>query len=250
LFVVVKLVVSRVVAQQKNRMDAEHVLPIPLAHTMGSQTQTQQQSQAEPPTPQVQPTCHFRSCPYSKRTWIASPPPLLICLLRGCEKVMHFECYRSFILNKHQIDNPFQDDNDAVCCSKAHLNKGIKQKARDDATNQAGIVNIPWDQDGKEGPADPQNSLAILMDWLTTYGNYKKLKGDNANGATKITIVGQLTRKINSHVRKERTTKSVLSKIDHLIRTYKRASDWANQTGVGVLESQGREPFNQAVSWS
>jgi hypothetical protein len=80
-------------------------------------------------------------------------------------------------------------------------------------------------------------------------GNYSKLKGDNSNGATKIRIIGDLAQQINSKgVRKERTTKSVMNKLHHLTSTYRKAADWANQTGAGVLETEGREPFNKAVS--
>ena len=158
---------------------------------------------------------------------------------------MHYNCFKRFVVEKNKLDDPFPNEYDAACCNKAHLTKALKQgKSREDDAN----TNIPWDKDGKNGPSDPQSSMAILLDWMTTLGNYAKLKGDNANGATKIRIVGQISQKINAAgVRKERTTKSVLSKIDHLIRTYKKASDWANQTGAGVLEDQGEEPFKHAV---
>jgi hypothetical protein len=36
--------------------------------------------------------------------------------------------------------------------------------------------------------------------------------------------------------------------LHHLAGTYRKAADWANQTGAGVLETEGRKPFNQAVS--
>jgi hypothetical protein len=103
---------------------------------------------------------------------------------------------------------------------------------------------------GWEGQAQQSsNSMAILMEWLTTLGNYSKLKGDNSNGATKIRIIRELAQQINAKgVQKERTVKSVMNKLHHLTATYRKASDWANQTGAGVLETEGRKPFNQAVS--
>lgn len=164
--------------------------------------------------------------------------------------MMHYECYKKFVLEKHKMHNPFEDNYDGACCSKAHLLKAVKLKAKkaEKAVAEVG-ANIPWDKDGKDGPDDPQNSMAILLDWLTTHGNYSKLKGDNSNGATKVRIVGELARQINSKgVRKERTAKQVINKLHHLFKTYKKASDWANLTGAGVLEMDGREPFNQAVS--
>jgi hypothetical protein len=107
-----------------------------------------------------------------------------------------------------------------------------------------------WDKDRKDGPDDPQKLMAmILMEWLTTLGNYSKLKGDISNGATKMQIIGELAQQINSKgVRKQRTVKSVMNKLHHLTGMYRKAADWANQTGDGVLETEGHKPFNQAVS--
>ena len=155
-----------------------------------------------------------------------------------------------FVVEKNKIENPFPHDNNAVCCNKDHVTKALKEaekkKQKDvDTTN----INIPWGEDGKNGRNDPNNSLAILLDWLTTIGNYARYKGDASNGVTKLVIAGQIARLINSRgVRKERTNKQVINKIDHLVRQYKDASDWANQTGAGVLETQGKETFDQAVS--
>jgi hypothetical protein len=172
-------------------MDAE-VPPIPLAQAMGSQLTPPQNEAAtahiEPvhPSCPVQPSCQFRLCPYNKRRWIQLPPRLFTCLAKDCGKVIHFECYNKFVLDKHKIHNPFPDDYEAVCCSKAHVMKAVKMKQK--AMADVG-ANIPWDKDGKDGPDNPQNSMAILMEWLTSLGNYSKLKGDNSNGATKMQII-------------------------------------------------------------
>ena len=143
-------------------------------------------------------------------------------------------------MEKNKLDDPFPNEYDAACCNKAHLTKALKQgKSREDDAN----TNIPWDKDGKNGPSDPQNSMAILLDWMTTLGNYAKLKGDNANGATKIRIVGQISQKINAAgVRKERTTKSVLSKIDHLIHTYKKHPTGPTKLVRGFLRIRVKSP--------
>jgi hypothetical protein len=144
------------------------------------------------------------------------------------------------------MHNPFPDDYEAVCCSKAHVMKAEKMKQN--ATADVG-ANIPWDKDGKDRPDDPQNSMAVLMEWLTTLGSYSKLKGDNSNGATKIRIIGELAQQINAKgVRKQRTVKSVMNKLHHLTSMYRKAAHLANQTGAGVLETEGPQPFNQAVS--
>jgi hypothetical protein len=115
------------------------------------------------------------------------------------------------------MHNPFPDDYEAACCSKAHVMKAVKMKQK--ATADVG-ANIPLDKDGKDGPEDPQKSMSILMEWLTTLGNYSKLKGDNSNGATKMRIIGELAQQIKARgVRKQRTVKSVMNKLHHLSAT-------------------------------
>ena len=116
------------------------------------------------------------------------------------------------------MQNPFDDEHDVVCCCKTHLVKAMK--AKKDAEESGEATNIPWDKDGKDGPDDLQNLMAILLEWVTTLGNYSKLKGDNTNRATKVRILGELTRQINAKgVRKERTTKQVINKLHHLTKT-------------------------------
>jgi hypothetical protein len=147
-------------------------------------------------------------------------------LAKDCEKVIHYECYNKIVLKKHKMHNPFPDDYEAACCSKAHVMKAVKMKQK--ATADVG-ANLPWDKDRKDRPNDPQNSMAILMEWLTTLGNYSKLKGNNSNGATKIQIIGELAQQINEKgVRKERTVKSVMNKLHHLTAT---------REGIGLGES-------------
>ena len=165
-----------------------------------------------------------------------------------CCRVVHFECYDRFLLGRHQLENPFPDIPNAVFCNKKHLEKGKKvQKAVNDANNTT--PNIPWDRDGKNGPDDPCNSMSILLEWITKYGNYKRYKGDTQNGLTKIRIAGEIADLINAAgVRKERNAKSVVSKVDNMTSQYKKASDWANATGVGVLATEGKEKFDDAVS--
>ena len=59
------------------------------------------------------------------------------------------------------MQNPFDDEHDAVCCCKTHLVKAMKAKAKKDAEESGEATNIPWDKDGKDGPDDPQNSMAM-----------------------------------------------------------------------------------------
>ena len=207
-----------------------------------------------PPTPQPQPRvllnekggskCQHRLCPLGEKG--APFFPSARCYLEECGKDIHFQCYKHLVLQKNAMEHPFPNLPDIVFCTKKHLGKSRKILEGREVGNN---LNIQWEKDSKDGPDNPNNSMAILMDWITTHGNYEKYKGDTANGKTKIRIANDIAKRINSfNVRKERTGKAVISKIDNLIGAYKLASDWANQTGAGVLETEGEEPFKAAVS--
>jgi hypothetical protein len=188
--------------------------------------------------------CHHRSCPLGKKTGPAFQ--LLECCHHKCDKVMHFACYERFVLLKNAIENPFPDKPETVFCTKLHLNRGSNYIKTDDEA----FKNIQWDKDGKDGADDPNNSMSVLLDWLTSPGNYSKYKGDTSTGGkTKKKIADDIAQRINAvGVRKVRTAKAVISKIDQIIASYRKASDWASATGAGVLETEGKEPFNAAVS--
>jgi hypothetical protein len=58
-------------------------------------------------------------------------------------------------------------------CTKRHYD--IIQKA--DALNiPAGTKSLPWKEDGKNGKNDPNNSEAILLEWVTSEENYNKYR--------------------------------------------------------------------------
>lgn len=228
---------------------------LPLAQTMMTQTQTQTQTHDKPqprPQPQPQPQrgavnakCDIRYCRLSKQ----GVPffNLYKCFETNCEKTVHYPCYDNFVLQKNRVDNPFPNILEAVFCSKTHMLKRVKKGNEPDI--DASNTNLQWDKDGKNGPDDPKNSMAVLIDWLTTPGNYAKYKGDTVTGKTKIRVAEEISTKINAlGVKKVRTAKAVATKINNLLSTYKKASDWANCTGAGVLEKDGKEPFDKAVS--
>ena len=57
------------------------------------------------------------------------------------------------------------------------------QKALEAVTNKA-KGRVPWQTDG---PTPEINSMAVMIDWLTTSSNYNQWSGgDKQNGSTKI----------------------------------------------------------------
>ena len=92
-------------------------------------------------------------------------------------------------------------------------------------------------------------SERLLIDWLTTEGNYSNLwKGRKSGGKKQLQVAKDIAEYINSHsVRKERNAKQISSKIGFILDTWKMAHDFANtETGAGLRENDVAS-FNDAV---
>jgi hypothetical protein len=112
-----------------------------------------------------------------------------------------------------------------------------------------------WDNDGKpDGPS----SMDILLDWITNELNSDKYFGakDTSNrsgeysiedGETKLGLCKKISEQIQSSVGVERSADSVRSKIDDLVAKFKITNDWINNTGQGVLETEGEATFREIV---
>lgn len=95
-----------------------------------------------------------------------------------------------------------------------------------------------WDCDGKAGLEDTHTSVKILIEWWMTEGNYSRFCGKNNNGIKKIQFAQQLSEKISSETNTKRDAKNVLSKIQHIERTFKDAHNFAtSETGAGIKEN-------------
>lgn len=78
--------------------------------------------------------------------------------------------------------------------------------------------------------------MSLLMDWLTTEGNYNRYRGgDPKNGSTKSTLAGEISRQItDAGISTPRPASVVMWKITDIEASYKQATDWLAQTGQGV----------------
>ena len=112
-----------------------------------------------------------------------STTTLFKCRNEGCNKVMHYACYQGSVLVKHALA-PLPLQGYAIACTKRCYSKIIKEVKKKQQSGNA--ERLLWHQDGKDGPDDPKTSQAILVDWLTTPGNYSKYRGTNNHGKKKI----------------------------------------------------------------
>lgn len=117
-------------------------------------------------------------------------------------------------------------------CKKACYTK--KAKEFDPFASQ----RIPWNKDGKNGPDDPNNSENILIEWLTTEGNYNKYRGKGNNGTKKKEYAAMLARKMElAGCTVKRSALNVCHKIGHIEGQFRTANDWSKkETGVSIQE--------------
>jgi hypothetical protein len=97
-----------------------------------------------------------------------------------------------------------------------------------------GTGRIIWEKDGKNGPSDPNNSANVLLQWLTTEGNFARFRG-NKEGKKKFQICDEIVLLLQENeVKVSRNAKMVLDKIQSMETKFKAAHDWAGDTGQGV----------------
>jgi hypothetical protein len=163
-----------------------------------------------------------------------------MCVAEGCGKRIHFCCYETTVLAKHRkepLDNDVPEEERDVClvvCTKKCYEKA--EKARNGAATGTALL---WSKDGRQGPNDPMNSEAILIQWLATPGNYSRYKGKNNYGKKKIQFADDIAKRINdAGVRVKRDKERVKAKIEHIESSFKSAHDFSNtETGAGLKDN-------------
>lgn len=192
------------------------------------------------------PKCHFKSCRCNRNI---VPLP---CLSSKCERVLHWSCFTSQVLHRlspevaNNITEMLEPGKQVVCTlgcfKKFRQEEKQKEKAQKEAVfgkQTATVTRVApnWDADGATGANDPNNSISILLLWLSVASNFEKYRGKDNNGMRKIQFAAEVAALINkSGVVVQRTPKHIVNKIDYLIKQYKTALDWTQQTGQGVME--------------
>ena len=191
------------------------------------------------------PTCHIKNCSKSSED-------LLPCISAKCPRLLHKTCFIGCVVIKmnpeiaEEVSTKLEPINAVACtvgCFKNHC-KQVRAKVRADARAAAAASNssktsgLYWDNDGAAGKEDPNNSLSILIGWLQKPGNFSQYRGKDNNGTRKKDFAFEIASQCNlAGVKVKRDAKQVQSKIDHLLKQFKTAKDWASNTGVGVRAS-------------
>ena len=102
--------------------------------------------------------------------------------------------------------------------ARGHGKQGHKQ----------GQGRVPWHTDG----LTPElNSMAVIIDWFTTDGNYSRCRGgDKQNGTTKVGITNELSQPIKDKgITVERPGRDIHVRINHLEQQFRAVKDWLNR---------------------
>jgi hypothetical protein len=169
----------------------------------------------------------------------------LECSASGCDRKVHLMCYQGLLVEKFKDVHALPDGR-AACTKRCHL-KAAKELSGGGEDPDGGSRKGNWDCDGKGGLDDPHTSVRILIDWWMSEGNYAKNCGKNNQGVKKIQYANKLAEKMSNETNTKRDGKNVLSKIQHIERTFKEAHIFAtSETGAGTRE-QDEESFKEAV---
>jgi hypothetical protein len=170
--------------------------------------------------------CCFRSCKVKGAV-------LVECAASNCNKKVHYMCYQGLLLGKHNELQPLPAGK-ATCTKRCHL-KATKENAGGADEADGGNRRGGWDSDGLKGSDDPKTSVRVLLDWWMAEGNYVKFCGKNNGGVKKKQICNALAEKMSNETNSKRDAKNVLSKIQHIERSFREAHIFAtSETGAGV----------------
>jgi hypothetical protein len=167
------------------------------------------------------PKCCIRGCKVTDKE-------LIKCY--KCDRFIHTDCFNDMFLVKQNL--PPLPDNRVACRKKCH------------SKSMGHAATLYWHNDGKDGPDDSHTSERILIDWMTTPGNYSRYRGKNNGGKTKLQIAQEVLDLFLLHgVRAKRNAKQVISKITQLEDKFKTVHDWTQATGAGMEGTGGYEDY-------
>ena len=181
---------------------------------------------------------------------------LLNCWNPSCSNWIHQVCYK-LVLDYRQVpleDRPGSEERTesgeaVVFCTKTCFTVWRTQRNRElKAAAQAAKAALEASKKKRKVPWEDDGSMEVLMDWITTHGNYAAYSGANGHqnkGKSKAAYHKEIALLIQQKKpESERDAKDVENKIGTLERQFREASDWANNTGQGV-ENPGE--FEAAV---
>jgi hypothetical protein len=142
--------------------------------------------------------CSFKNCKFRR-----SSTQMRQCAAFkfGCDKHIHSFCYGNFIA-KNELDaliDP-EDETTYCVCSKRCYNKVKNTLANNTYYSPGDTTRLRWENDGRNGPQDINNSLKLLFDWMGENGavNYTRFRGKN-NHLSKQNLAEMVAQRINSY---------------------------------------------------
>merc|ERR1712086_262594 len=88
----------------------------------------------------------------------------VVCSNEGCKKMVTKQCYLASLVPRYQL----KEQPGKLYCTKACYIAGNKKD---------NTPIIAWEKDGKNGTDDPNNSMALLIQWVVEPGNLAKWRG-------------------------------------------------------------------------
>jgi hypothetical protein len=120
----------------------------------------------------ILPVCCVKTCKHKDSTLHLRP----CCGHRyTCKKFIHSYCYGALFIRKHNLESLVHPTEGAtyVACTKRCHTKALTGLKNGTFPADTSTVRIAWEKDGVDGPTDINNSMNILLEWLTENG------GDN-----------------------------------------------------------------------
>ena len=171
--------------------------------------------------------------------------PLYNCWNPDCEGWIHEGCCK-LLLDRHSVpseERPTIEDRESVdsepvvfflkgCYVKWKAEQKKKQKL---AAAAAAAVEKELNQKKRKVPWEQDGFMEVLMDWITTHGNYAAYCGPNGHqnkGRSKSAFHKEISLLIKQKKPdSDRDAKDMENKIGTLERQFCEASDWAANTG-------------------
>jgi hypothetical protein len=127
------------------------------------------------PAAEVVPICCIKACKHKDST-----DQLRACAAQRykCTKFIHSFCYGVLLIRKHAMPSLINKEEDItyVACSKRCHKKVFTALSNGQFPADINVPRLAWEKDGKLGPEDINNSMNILLEWLTENGgeNYNR----------------------------------------------------------------------------
>ena len=93
-----------------------------------------------------------------------------------------------------------------------------------------------------------RSSQQVVVDWISDYSNYSRLKGIRTRGQTKTSCYKEIVDALVAEGITRRAVRNVKTFVRNLEDSYKKAIDWKNGTGNEIMRSYEEEGLSKEES--